>query len=890
MSSFNRKSIYAPQSASTDISETAIAASSELPGTAASTDFWASIQTVLGFQRDLPPLARRPAGATPLLSDAEKRLWLLNEFQSNRAALTLPFTLRLRGNLDRQALERSLGEIARRHEILRTRYCTHEGEARCTVDSMQTDQLAKLAAIDLSALPPSEREVAAMEQAIAAAQTPFDLSNEALFRTSLLRLGETEHWLLIAFHHIVFDGWSEGIFFRELAALYRSFAAGEPSPLSELHLQYRDYGIWQRQCLAGDYRETLLTYWRQQLIASAATQTLPSDHARSAAATGRSQSETVRIGPALTAKLKTFSRSEKVTLFASLLAGFKLLLYRYTGQESLYVCTPSANRTHRETKELIGYFANLLILQTDLSGDPSFRTLLHRVRQTVSGAFAYQDLPVQVLMEDPTAQKIQLSQVMFVLQNMPRQMPELGTLETELLEVDNGATDFDLSLAMTEEDGGLCGKLKYSADLFEADTIRQMIAHYTELLSNVLEHPDDPLSSPQLLAVIAKPRPKPRPEPNTAIAALDNGDRRRSADAAEPRTDAERQLVEIWRSVLGIEQIGVRDNFFEMGGHSILALRLFRQIRQTFGKDLPLSTLFQAPTIAELAEAVQGDASQSTVWASLVPIRSQGTRPPIFCIHGIGGNIVDLYGLAHHLNDDQPFYGLQAVGLDGKQAPLQRIEEMAAHYLREIQAAYPEGPYCLAGNSMGGVVAFEMAQQLARQGQSIGLLAFLDTYGPKYYRPISWQKVLNCHWQNLLFLKGSRKLGYLKMLLKLIGWRLKDGLAAIRPGAQATKGRPAVQGMALAEGQAGSAAIAEIQTAHTQALRDYRPEPYLGKATLFRVSEQPWWAMRDRTLDWGRWISEELEIQEVPGTHNNLLQTRHAHIIAHRLQAILSGH
>jgi thioesterase domain-containing protein/acyl carrier protein len=1236
MSSSNPEPIYeqsVTQSALGEPTRATIAASTGTKATeAASADFWASIQTVMRLQQGLPALESSHREAPPLLSHAEERLWLLNEFQPDSAALTLPFTLRLRGTLHRDALESSLGEILRRHDVLRTNYRNIEGQALCTVNPVQPYRLAE---VDLSEFAPSERDSKARALAIAAAQKSFNLGDEPLFRAQLLRLGAQEHWLLIAIHHIVFDGWSESILFQELAALYRSFATGEPSPLGDPPMiQYRDYGIWQRQCLTGDYRAALLAHWQQQLSDNLGSQARPIDRAPSTVANPRSQTEPFFIASSLVEKLKTFSRREKVTLFVTLLAGFKLLLYRYTGQESLYVCTPSANRTRPETKGLIGYFVNLLILQTDLSGEPSFRELLHRVRQVVSGAFAYQDLPVQVLLEEIEVQNIQLSQVMFALQNMPRQAPELWDLDVALLDIDNGAADFDLFLSLTEENGGLCGKLKYNADRFEASAIRQLVEHYEMLLSNGVEHPDSPLTSPQLL-----PAEIARRAPSAA------GTAQSSRDYLEPRTEAERKLVEIWQPLLGVERIGVhdnffelgghsvlalklftqvkqqfgkelllstlfhaptveqlaalvqqeeagqlpwsalvpiqptgsrppifcihggggnalnfhllarhldpeqpvyglqsvgldskqeplkriedmaahylreirrvqpegsyfligysmggviafeiaqqlyragqkvamlamfdtfgpryyqphtffdelqrhrlnlsklslkgkliyclkrlretgelyklrfrnlmhsffpsakrleeesltvrsvwlanqqalaayvpqvypgdmilfrpekqdwwsmpdpyldwprwiagdiellqvpgdhytmvlepniagvaeqlkvcmderslpeqaaasaaiasrlsdiwrrllglkqvgmRDNFFELGGHSMLALKLFNQIQQTFGKALPMSTLFQAPTIEKLTEVLQRNTETQADWSSLVPIQPEGTRPPIFCVHGIGGNIIDLYGLAHHLGTDQPFYGLQAVGLDGKQAPLQRIEDMAAHYLQEIQAMYPDGPYYLAGNSMGGVVAFEMAQQLAQQGRSVGLLAFLDTYGPEYYQPVSRQKVWRCHWENLLFLQGSQKAAYLVMLLKQIGWQLRDSLVgaatALRSGAR-TAGRPTLPGMALADQPAGAAAIAEIQTAHTQALRCYRPKPYRGRAILFRVKEQPWWTMRDRTLDWGRWIPNGLEVQDVPGNHNNLLQTQYSRRIASQLQNVLS--
>ena len=339
---------------------------------------------------------------------------------------------------------------------------------------------AKLAVtvIDLSQKPEAERAEEMQRLASEEARRPFNLARGPLVRAMLLRLSDQEHVLLLTLHHIVSDAWSRGVFNHELTALYEAFAAGRPSPLPALPVQYADYVVWQRECLQGAVLERQLQYWRQQL-AGVPVLELPFDHPRPAVETYRGARTAFRLPKQLSAQLTVLSRQESVTLYMTLLAAFQTLLARYTGQDDIAVGSPIAGRNRAEFEGLIGVFVNTLVMRSDLSGDPTFRELLGRVREVALGAYAHQELPFERLVEKLAPVRrlnhSPLFQVMFILQNAPKQALELSAISLEPLEVDSGTSKFDLTLFMSEGPDGLRGELEYNTGLFEAGTIRQML-------------------------------------------------------------------------------------------------------------------------------------------------------------------------------------------------------------------------------------------------------------------------------------------------------------------------------------------------------------------------------------------------------------------------------
>src|SRR5215217_312387 len=350
------------------------------------------------------------------LSFAQQRLWFLDQLAPG-AAYNLSGRLHLEGRLDISALEKSLNEIVRRHEALRTIFSTRNGQP---VQIILPELRLPLPRVDLSDLP-SIQKFCDEE-----AERPFDLTTGPLVRAHLLRLSTEDHILLLSMHHIVSDGWSIGVLIRELAALYEAYAAGAKSALKELSLQYGDYALWQREWLQGDVLDQQLSYWRKQLH-SVSVLELPLDNPRSATPSFQSATFSNKLSKKTSEELQALSRAEGVTLFMTLIAALQLLLWRYSGQEDIAVGTPVANRTRAETDDVVGFFVNTLALRADMSGNPTFRELMQRVRETAVGAYAHQDIPFEKLVEELAPERnlsvTPLFQVMFALENAP--LPEV---------------------------------------------------------------------------------------------------------------------------------------------------------------------------------------------------------------------------------------------------------------------------------------------------------------------------------------------------------------------------------------------------------------------------------------------------------------------------------
>ena len=442
---------------------------------------------------------KRQKQESPPLSFSQQRLWFLDQLEPGSSAYNMPLAIRLTGRLKVAGLQQSLGEILRRHEVLRTTFITEHDRP---VQRIAPVRAFTLPQIDLSALSEEQREAKARELASEEASRSFDLTAGPLLRATLLQLAPEEHVLLVTMHHIISDGWSMGIFYRELSALYEAFSQGKPSPFPELPIQYADFAVWQRQWLQGKELEEQLMFWKEQLR-NISTLELPTDRPRPSVQTFCGAVHTVEFPKSLTEALWGLSRKEGVTLFMTLLAGFQSLLHRYTGQEDIVVGTPIANRNRAEIEGLIGFFVNTLVMRTDTSGDPAFRELLKRVRKTALGAYAHQDLPfeklIMELQPERDLSRNPLIQVMFALQNFPFSDLDLTGLAIGKIEIKGTSTKFDLEIYLRETEEGLKGELVYNTDLFDSATIERMAGHYQMMLEGIVADPDQRLSELPLL-------------------------------------------------------------------------------------------------------------------------------------------------------------------------------------------------------------------------------------------------------------------------------------------------------------------------------------------------------------------------------------------------------
>ena len=1319
------------------------------------------------------PISQRSEQTPPPLSHAQQRLWYLDQLEPNTAVFTIPMALRLKGCLDPALLERCLNDIIRRHEPLRTSIIMEDHTPRQII---LPDVYLELPLVDLTDHSPEKREEKLSGLLRAESQRSFNFPEAPLLCMSLIRMDRDDHVLFFMAHHVVFDGWSSDILVREMIALYTAFGAGEPSPLPDLPIQYADFSVWQREWLESGELERQLDFWREQFPDEIPVLQMPTDRPRPAIQTYRGSSESLTVSGELIDELTRLSRTQGCTLFMVFLAAFKTLLYRYTGQEDIIVGTPIANRTRPELEELIGFFANTLVLRTRFQADLPFRQLLGRVRETCLGAYNNQDTPFEVLVEELNPERdlsrTPLFQALFAFQNVNNPLTGMAGITLSPMDIDIAVARTDMTFWVTETADGLTGVLEYSTDLFDRETITRFLEHFRVLLESIVDNPEtsidklpllteaerhtllvewnateadypreasiqalfedqvertpdsvayisekatltyrelnqranqlahhlrscgvgpdvltgicmdrstemiigllgilkaggayvplDPdypaerlaymisdsampvlvtqsalldrlpeltaqticldtgwdeisrqstenpplLNNPDNLAYViytsgSTGKPKgvqvphgavvnflagmarepgltgddvllavttlsfdiavlelflplvvgaktvlasreaaldgvqlkealtndgitvmqatpatwrvllaagwegsdrltvlcggeafPRdlapelikrasrvwnmygptettiwstcyqvtdpdgpvlighPIDNTQTYILDNamqpvpigvpgelyiggsgvtrgylnrpdltsrhfvtdpfstdpqallyktgdlarylpdgnieylgrldnqvkvrgfrielgeieavladdpaveqaavtvredrpGDTRLVAylvpctghdlqvhelrahlrkqlpeymipqhfvtldqlpltpngkidrkalpplDTADilkadsycaPRNSLELQLVNIWSEVLGNTTIGIRDNFFDIGGHSLIAVRLFSKIQRLTAKNLPLATLYQAPTIEQMAEILLLDNWQP-LWSSLVPIQPAGSKPPFFCIHGAGGNVLLYRDLARFLGDDQPFYGIQSRGLDGKPPFHTRIEDMAADYIEEIKKLQPEGPYYLGGYCMGGQIAYEVAQQLQKQGQKIALVALFDTqrlWSPETFSLYCYQSLQRIlfHCASIFQAKPGNRLVFIAHKAKEAVRRIKLSIDIISSN------------ITYKTGIRKEPPLIRMEKLNDQASIQYTAKPFSGKVTVFSPL-RAYAGYEDPMLGWGDGRVSELEIHQLHGYPATMLVEPFVAELADKLQECL---
>ena len=1312
-----------------------------------------------------PAFAREPVRYP--LSFTQERLWFIDKVEPGLSIYNVPEAFRLKGRLDAATLERSINAIVSRHEILRTTFAEADG---APVQLVAAGLVLSVPVHDLTHLAAGERDREAARRLNDDVNQPFDLEHGPLLRVNLFRLAEDDHLLLINLHHIVSEGgWSMALFLRELNALYAALGKDEPSPLPELEIQYGDYAAWQRDWLQGAVVEEMLGYWKQHLQGAPGLLELPTDRPRPAKQSYAGSRESRLLPASLKAALQQLSAREGATLFMTLLAAFSALLSRYCRQEDVLLGVPVAGRNSPETHNLIGFFVNTLALRTDLSGDPSFRELLQRVRQATSDALSHDELPFELLVEalkpDRTQAHAPVFQVMFAYQNAPSEALALPGIVSIPYDVEVRTSMFDLRLFAWERPDGVLFTLEYSTALFDAATIQSLLQRFQVLLEAAAANPDshvsrlplmtqqercavledwnrtarpfpavclhqlfenqaadhpgkaalifgshqlsyrdlnaranqlaryliergvtngslvglylersfemviaiygilkagaayvpyDPeLPASRLAAMLDDSRPalvltqsrlapdlaghsvqllaldadaaalagRPSSNPDVAIgdddpiyaiytsgstgmpkaavnthravanrilwmqdqyqltsadrvlqktpytfdvsvweffwplvtsatlviaepgghrdpaylrdliekthistlhfvpsmlreflnsdgvercrslrmvicsgealprelqdafferlpAALHNlygpteaavdvtywecrrdstrasvpigkpianvkihvldphlnpvppgvpgelhiggvalargylnrpeltaskfitdpfspdpearlyktgdlarylsdgnveylgridnqvklrgfrielgdieahilkygaagaavmiredkpGDKRLVAyvvpgdapfdfdalrkflrdrlpdymvpsafvslhslpqtasgkldrralpapdlapDAGQfvaPRTNYEVRLARIWEEVLQVSPIGIHDNYFELGGHSLLAVRLFASIRKVFNIDLPLATLYGAPTIESLA-AVLADQGDSALWSPLVPIRRQGSKPPFYLVSGVGGGVLVFRDLAVHLGDDQPVYALQPKRPGENESHPTTIEEMAAQYIREIVAQQPEGPYYIGGYSLGGFIAYEMAQQLTRAGHEIAFLGIFDANAPL--------RIAKSNFSLPQRHTGSR----LARLVQLIRTNSLGGVLKRR-----FEARRVWAGEKLARFSKRSLPPELLTLEGSQAFAglNYVGRPYSGSMTLFRSASRPADEPWSYQLGWESIVGGGVEVHEVAGDHLTIYST-HIGILADKVNECLA--
>ncbi len=807
------------------------------------------------------------------LSFAQERLWALTQMAGSTPLYNMYLAFRLRGPLHLTVLEACLRQLIDRHEPLRTRFHLDHDQLMQRVEPTGEWTLPFL---DVETDPQLQSRLT--ERIAAEAAYLFDPLHEGLFRVHLLRLATDEHVLILVMHHLISDGWSWNVFLRELTVLYAAHRRSEPASLPDLTVQYLDFAAGQRTYIDTPRYIADLAFWKKTLDGVTPLE-LPLDAARQSTFDFAGARASFDLADGLAEQLHTFSSSGGVTPFMTLLAAFVATLHQITGQPNLLIGTPVAGRAQAELQGIMGYFNNILPLGIIASGEDRFQDVLGRVKSAVLGANDHAEVPLHRLAALPGLAQIPFTRAVFGVQDGSGHTLRLDGLQIELLPVYNNTTNFDLFLTVQMEGKALRLVMEYRRALFQPTTIDRLFQDYATLLNAALTQ-----QQARLIELLPSAQTIMQPQP-VAVG---------SHAYRPPQSPLESRLVAIWEETLNQQPIGVADNFFDLGGHSLLALRLFSRIQQEFKVNLPLATLFREPTIHGLASLIEQGEARMT-WDSLVAIQPKGSRPPFFGVHGMDGNVLFWRNIVLHLGEDQPFYGLQSRGIDGYHPALDSIPQMASNYVKEIRQVQPHGPYHLGGYSLGGEIAFEMAQQLRQEGEQVALLVMFDTANPnRAIRPVviaepqrdihppskfrqrleAWQRKLKGHMQRLESLPVDQKVSYMwkDAAMRLERIRLKFTARLLHRTGRRLPNHLLLQ---------------YLREAHIKAVMNYVPGIYPGKITIFRARE----SLKDNPVDslmgWGPLAGQGLELVVFEGSHADVYNPDHADKIAEMLRQCL---
>jgi len=661
----------------------------------------------------------------------------------------------------------------------------------------------------------------------------FDLARGPLLRAGLIRARDHVHFFVVSLHHLIFDGWSRRVFEQQLIECYKWLAEGsEPEP-SPLQVQFADFARWHREFVESDAQQEGEEWWRSQMEHPFAPSILPGSAGR-LRPTGPCITMLWSVTEEVRAGLTRLAEEEDTTRFVVFLAAWKALWYRYTAAKETLVFTSWGNRARRELHNLVGFFANVLPIRCELSADLTVRELVQRVRSQQLGALEHQSVPFETILKSLRLppQSTSVFQTLIMYQ---RGLSEHDMGTTRFLPANEFCSrqrKFVFTIEAEETGRHMEGLLRYRTDAIGVETGPIVLSDFLRILEVFASNPDAPLSR----LPISKIKPEPSGENTISSAGTIAEKTKRHAD---PRFALEAQLVQLWEEVLGVP-VGIHDDFFELGGDSFAAVAIFARVEKLIGRRLPmLASLFEANTIERLAALIQNGAGSPT-WSSLVPIQPQGSRSPFYGIHGVGGNILEFVRLARNLDPEQPLYGIQAQGLDGRVDPHRSVPEMAAHYTREIQKFQPKGPYFIGGCSFGGVVAWEIAQQLLAAGEEIGCLVLIDSRAESKDRVAS---ISIDRWSGL------------RSLASLL----------IHPGSISSEWRKFQQEYSLPK------QVRRVREAGRTASRLYVTQPLNCSVVLLRATEQSAKLSGDPTNGWRPLVEGSLTVREVSGSHATIM-------------------
>ena len=809
-------------------------------------------------------------------SFAQERFWTLSEVDPENPAFHMPVTLRLTGKLSVPLLEESFRLLIGRHEMLRTTFSEVDGELMQVIHDRSPFVLQTVSIEDA----PENERAALLEASLRKLlREPFDLSSLPLFRASLCRLSPEQHILVLSVHHSIADAWSIQVFQRELWTAYENLGRDSSFTFEPLAIQYGDFSIWQKEGISSEATQEHLNFWLKSLSGNLPVLNFPTDRTPSQQSAPKSSLETLLFPDELSQSLRQLAQSNDTTLYVVTLTCFALLLSRASEAQDLIIGSPVANR-RIETEPLMGPFAGPVALRLDVAKDSTLRDLIVTTRDTTVEALGHTEVPFEVLLEKlnvrPVAGRSPLFQFYFFCQTAFLQTRELPDLTITPLPTTSVGLPFEIQLAVIERKEGVRAELEYNANFFDKSTIEAWLQYYQVILRSIAKNPDQKISelpAPPFTALSASAT-------ETSSSQQQQSPARQLVAGGGPVVIAESsgivqdslttELTLLWQSALNIGRIGLHDNFFTLGGRSLVAARLIAKINKQYSLKLGLATFFNCPTIAELAALIRGQLTPQMP-SSIVAVQPEGTSPPLFMVHGVGGNVLNFYDLAKSLGPKHPIYGVEAQSLQPSADPLTTLEDLAAYYIKEVRKVQPVGPYNFLGYSYGGLVAFEMARQLQLENEKVELLGMLDT-------PV-WRHTVREESHSVA--KAFRQLmavwtPFFRRLRPCTPMEIFDGIKSTILRTFYT--------FATSNHMVIPSRLRSVYHINSFAAVNYVPKPYDGVITMLRASREK----GPRDLGWSKFTTQPVRVFEIPGAHLQVLSNENLPRVVRSLKECLS--
>lgn len=808
---------------------------------------------------------------------AQERFWNLSQLDPTNPSFHVPLVMKLSGPIAVPLLAKSFQLLIDRHESLRTTFTESNGEF------LQVIHPACEAALEVESITGADGAEKALNLAAAIRKEihqPFDLNVLPLFRTVLCKLHSEEHVLIITLHHILADAASAQVIQRELWTTYESLRSGKQPSLPELTIQYGDFSVWQRENLDSDAMKVHLDFWLEQLSGDLNVLDFPTDRPSAYRPTAKGGVETLLLPEDLARAIKQLAQSNDATLYVVTLACFAAMLSLASNAEDVIVGSPVLNR-RQETEALIGPFAGPMALRLHLAGNPTLRELIAAARDLTLEALDHAELPFEVILRNLTVrtqnERRPLFQFYFLCQTAFVQSRSVEALTITPLPSVSVGTPFEMQLAIIERPEGIRAELEYNADLFDQASVNKWLAYYQALLSAAVSNPDQHLHDLPSPPYKRTQQPDQRYSKESKAALSERSEKAYVA----PRDLVEEMLTQIWENVLGTSSISVRTNFFDIGGTSMMILKMVPRINAAFDLVLPVPTVFKAPTIELMANVIR---QKSTIEKQVVlPLHPQGDRPPLFMVHSY-----HLYrALPAALGGDQPFYGIMELELADRRAPY-TLKDQVANYVQHIRQVQPAGPYYIAGFCFFGLLAFEVGAQLEALGEEVAFIGLIDTYCPEYWsqRQSAQAEIIPSGgalmptstaplWHHL---RKSTGLDFRERMIghaNFIGHKLRNrGLSLMLEARVSLYTFFISRGIKLPSWLRDPALVTRV------GVRRHAPAKLVSDLYLFPAEDVPLQAGFDQTLGWGSMTGGKVHTRWIPGDHEDMFKEKNIGALA----------